>query len=590
MRMAVFQDRKIRVGVQLLFVYAWLSNLMETDAFLSVYLLCGLTGMVCMRDNVGQKTALGIWARGILYGLSALFGIATVLANYPLFVPARALLNLFNIGCSLIGGFFVAYNVLLCMIRRFPLETGSGKRLRPGSTGTWAFFGCFGCIAAVYLLFLFTTGYPVYLAADSINSMNQIRSGEILNNHPYWYTQFIGLCLRLGWLLTGSNNGSCAVYSAIQCILMAACFAYALVTLYQAGIPKWCVAVVLGMYAFLPHNLTYSITMWKDTLFGGCSLVIITAAYRILKDIGKHAWLNYLVMAVGGAAFCVIRHNGWPMMLVWMVFLLLFERKNRKLLGTAGIVLVIGWFATHLMMDLLGVREKDLVEVLAVPLQQIARVIAVGCPIDQSDLVILERIFHMDLVQELYSPEIVDPIKFKAMKDAGQQYIQEHMGQFLRLWLRLGAQNPGEYLKAWVELTKGYWNGGYYFWIYIRYTYPDLTGIGGFKMNNLGKDVFDALFRYLEKPVILQPFFSIGLQTWTIISCCFVSWVKKGKTWLISVPMVALAVGLWFVTPVYAEFRYAYPLFVTCPVILLTTIFSGDSDKKPYIEAQAAPK
>lgn len=44
--------------------------------------------------------------------------------------------------------------------------------------------------------------------------------------------------------------------------------------------------------------------------------------------------------------------------------------------------------------------------------------------------------------------------------------------------------------------------------------------------------------------------------------------------------MVINAVGLWFITPVYAEFRYAYPFFVTCPVILFTTLFQGDSKEE----------
>ncbi len=579
MKNAFFQDRKIRIGIQVLLVYTWMTNLMETDAFLSVYLLCGLIGMVCMRDNAGQKMPLTGWSRAMLYVLPALFGIATVLANYPLFEPVTALLNLFNGVCSLLGGFLVAYHVLLCAVRRLPMQTAPVYRLQGEKRGKWVFAACFACLSAVYLLYLFTTGYPVYLASDSINSMNQIRENRILNNHPYWYTQFIALCLRIGWLLTGSNNGSCAVYSTIQCILMAACFAYALVTLYQAGIPRWCIGIVLGMYAFLPYNLTYSITMWKDTLFGGCSLLILTAMYRILKNIGKWTWLNYLVFAVGGIGFCLIRHNGWPMLLVWTAFLLLLGKKQWKLLVTVGVVLLVGWFATHLLLDLFGVQEKSVVEVLAVPLQQIARVIAMDRPIGQTDRELLSQIFQLELVKELYSPEIVDPIKFKTLTAGGEQYIRENMGQFLNLWLRLGMQNPGEYMKAWVELTKGYWNGGYYFWIYIRYTYPDITGIGGLAMDNLGKTAFDAVFRYLEKPVILQPFFSIGLQTWTIISCCFVSAAQKRKTWLISIPLVALTIGLWFVTPVFAEFRYAYPLFTACPLVLLTTVFSGESQR-----------
>ncbi len=568
-----FNSKKIRACVQILFIYIWITSLMGTDAFLSVYLLCGVIGAFCMRDNTDQNIPKENRAGTVF--LAALFGIATVLANYPLFEPVYTIFNMINFGGSILGGSFVAYHILKFMLRRFPLAV-SDRRESGKIADAWVFLGCFACIAGVYLLYLFTTGYPVYLPSDGIDSMNQIRNGQVLNNHPYWYTQFIGLCLRIGWYFTEDNNASCAVYSAVQCTIMAACFAYALVTLYQAGIPRWCVLVTFVMYAFLPYHLTYSITMWKDTLFSGCALVLVTAVYRILKQIGRHDWLNYLAILIGGIGFCLIRHNGCPMLLAWMVFLLCRKKRQKKLIAAIGVVLLVGWIATHPLLDLLGVEKQDFAEVMAVPLQQIARVIAMDCSIAQQDMEILERIFYLDRVKELYSPEIVDPIKFDAMGFEGRQYIQDNMGQFLGLWLRLGVQNAGEYLKAWIELTKGYWNAGYAFWIYFRYTYPEITGIGGFVLNNPGKTIFDAIFRYWERPLILQPIFSIGFQTWTMITCCFVCAARKRQTYLISIPMVALAVGLWFVAPVYAEFRYTYPLFVTCPLILLTTLFSGE--------------
>ena len=192
-------------------------------------------------------------------------------------------------------------------------------------------------------------------------------------------------------------------------------------------------------------------------------------------------------------------------------------------------------------------------------------------------------------MKELYSPEIVDPIKFEAMQPGGEAYITEHFGAFLGLWVRLGVQNPGEYVKAWVELTKGFWNGGYYFWIYIRWTYPELSGVGGFTMDNPGKDIFDAIFRFAEKPDILQPLYSIGLQVWIAVSCCFVCFAQKRKEFLIALPMVILAAVLWFMTPVYAEFRYAYPMFVTCPMLLAITVFQGGSAQERQCKTDTVP-
>lgn len=580
MKMTILKDRKLRIGVQALFIYTWLSNLSGTDSFLTVYLLCALTGVLCLWDNAQGQVRLAGWLRVLTYLLSGLFAVATVLANYPLFEPVTAMISMFNAACALAGGFFVADNILICAIRRLPLGTGAGGLEKQRRHAVPVFFLCTGAIGAVFLLYLFTTGYPVYLAHDSIVSLNQIWEGVYSNHHPYWYTRFIELCMDLGYLFTTDVNVAAAVYSAVQCVIMAACFGYCLVTLYQAGVPLWCVGIVFAMYAFLPYNLTYSITMWKDTLFGGCSVLVVTALYRILKDLGKCRWLNYGVFAVGGIGFCLVRNNGLPVFLVWAVFMLIFlGKKHWKLLLICLLVLTIGWFMTGPMLDMLEVESTEMVEILAVPFQQIARVIANDCPIDEGDMEILKNIFWIDRVKELYTPYIVDPIKFEAMRPDGEAYIKENMGEFIRLWIRLGIQNPGEYVKAWVEETKGYWNGGYYYWIYIRGTYPDSSGIGGFQMDNPGKSLFDALFRYTEKPAILEPLYSIGLQVWAIISCCFVCFARKRKEFLTAIPMVVLSAVLWIMTPVYAEFRYAYPMFVTCPLILLTTVFSGTADE-----------
>lgn len=576
----VFVNRKGWMALQVLFVFAWLSNLIGTDSYYSVYLLCGLIGAFCLCDNGRNGIAVPGWGKWLVWSLSGLFAGATVLANYPLFAP-MSLLSIFNIGCSLLGGFVVGYHVLTCAFYRLPLVT-QPVHGREKKSPALVFLIFFAAISAVFLGYLFSTGYPVYLCTDSLSSLQQIETGVYSNHHPYWYTRFIGLCLDMAYLFTTDINVACAVYSAIQSLIMAACFAYVLVTLYQTGIPGWCIGIVFGMYAFLPYNLTYSITMWKDTLFGGFTLLVVTALYRILRKTGKWPWLNYAVFALGGIGFCLVRNNGLPVFLVLAVAMLIFlGKKHRKLLLVALVVLVFSWAMTGPVLDALGVADTEMVEVLAVPFQQIARVIANDCAISDEDMAVLEQIFWIDRVKDLYSPEIVDPIKFEAMRPEGQEWLMANMGQFLKLWLRLGMQYPGEYVKAWVELTKGFWNGGYAFWIYIRWTYPESSGIGGFTMDNPGKDLFDAIFRYLEKPVILQPLYSIGLQVWVLISCGVICFLQKRKEFLLAVPMVVLAAVLWVMTPVYAEFRYAYPMFVACPLILLATVFQeqrGDAE------------
>ena len=74
-------------------------------------------------------------------------------------------------------------------------------------------------------------------------------------------------------------------------------------------------------------------------------------------------------------------------------------------------------------------------------------------------------------------------------------------------------------------------------------------------------------------PEILQCLVSIGLHVWTLAACAIVNGLKKREEGLMTVPILVLIAGLWLGTPVFAEFRYAYPMILTMPVILAATVF-----------------
>ncbi len=562
-------------------IYAWLVNLTQTDSYYSVYLLCAIAGVLCLCDNYKTKPEItspwsGRWANL----LAGAFSLAVVLANYPLFQPITALMSLFNACCTLSGGFFVGYHVLLCAANRFPLSYGkvasSGRRLYP----IRFFLLCFASISAFFLLYLFFVAYPGYVSTDSLTSLNQIATGEYVNNNPFWYTMLIRLWVTIGMALFNDMYKALALYSSVQILIMSACFSYGLVTLYQDRIPSWCIAVVWGIYTLLPYNITYSVTMWKDILFSGSALLIVASLYRIFRQVGASKTWNYIVFALGGVGFCLMRTNGWFAYLATaLIFLLILRRQQPNILKIMAIVLIICWILTNPILMALGVEQTDFVETLSVPIQQIARVIAEDGELSEADTELLSQIFWMERVKELYSPEIVDPIKFEALRSDRHEYLREHLGEYFSLWVRLGIQYPAKYLKAWIELTKGFWNGGYYFWIYTTWTYPELAGSWKIEMDNPVKDCFAILFRYLEKPEAIWPLYSIGLQVWLVIMCCFICAFNKRKETLLTIPMLVLIAGLWIGTPVYAEYRYAYPFFTSCPVILLGTLFHAQSAK-----------
>lgn len=557
------------IAAQALLIYVWLTDLSAlagTDTYYSVYLLLGVAALLCLWDNrKGGKSRPALWC------LAGLFSVAVVLGNHEIYEPA-SLQNRLNIVMDLLGGFCVGYQILFCMLRRLPLRRDAGERKHP----QWVFWGVFAAVALIDLGFLLAR-YPGILTRDSITTVSQVVFGSYDNTMPYYHTRLVGLFVKLGLALSGDINVGVALFHGFQIGLLAGAFAYTVTTLYQIGVPKWMLGLVFFVYALLPYNIVYSVTLWKDVPFGASALLLAVAFYRLVKNVaGK--W-DYAAFALGAVGMALMRTNGWAALLIAAVLLAVVLRKqNRLLVKVLLAVLVLSWVMIGPVLKSMNVPGTDPVEAFAVPMQQIARVVANGRELTQEQQELLGEIFLMDKLGEAYDPQTVDPVKYETFRYDQVDYIRQNAGKYVRLYLSLGLRYPGDYLKAWIDETRGYWNGGYAYWIYTLQTEENILGIIQPEGANLLARLYGAWFRFAEKPTALQPLYSIGLQVWILIACCVLCALQGRKQWLIAVPTLVLTLGLWLGTPVYAEFRYAYPMMLCAPLVLMTTLFESKEE------------
>lgn len=569
--MRIWKNQKFWAAVQAVLIYVWLTDLSAlagTDTYYSVYVLCGALGLLCLWDNwktpSAWKTPAAVWV------FSGLFSLAVVLGNHELYEPLKVLQNLMNSVLDLLGGFCVGYQILRCLLRRLPLKASLESRTHPKRV----FFLVFAAVAAVDLGFLFFAHYPGLLTTDSYSTIAQILDGNYNNTMPFWHTMLVRLFVQPGLALFGNLTDAVALYHCFQILMLAACFGYAVMTLYQVGVPKLALAAVFAVYALLPYNIVYSITLWKDIPFAAMVLLMVTAFYRLLKNVGKSSRSNYVFFAIGAAGSSLLRTNGWYAMLVVAACLAIAARKQyKKVLIILLAVLVVCWVMINPLLAVLNVPGTNMVEAFAVPMQQVARVVANDRTLTETENQLLSEIFWMDKLGSMYDPQTVDPVKFETFRYDQVDYIRENAGAYLKLYLSLGARYPGDYFKAWIDETRGYWNGGYFFWIYTLKMGSGELGLIPREGNNPIASLYAAWFRYAEKPTALQPLYSIGLHVWVLVVCCLVNALKKRKNWLLCLPPLVLIAGLWFGTPVYSEFRYAYPVFLSLPVILMATLF-----------------
>ena len=559
--------------MQVFFIYIWLtvlSALSVTDTYYSVYLLCAVAAVLCLYDNYKNERISSCRGKTVCSAASVLFSLAVVLANYALFEPLTVIQNLFDMGCCLVGGFCVARPILLYLLMRLPMKVCDGKREHAGLVFLFVFL----TVAGIDLAYLFFAHYPGTLTVDSLTTVRELMGDAPYSNiMPFWHTVTVKLFVDTGLALFDDINAAIALFHCAQILFMAACFGYTLMTMYQTGIPGWFLAAAYAVYAFQPHNIIYSVILWKDIPFAVAALLFITALFRLLKGVGKTGF-NYAALVFGAMGFSLWRTNGWYAFLVTiLVLLVLMGRKEKKLLILMTAVLIFCWVLINQVLDALHVTETNLVEAFAVPMQQIARVVSEGRELTEEENALLSEIFWMEKLAVMYNPLTVDPVKFETFRYDQVDYILENAGEYLKLYFGLGIRYPGDYLKAWIDETKGYWNGGYFFWIYSKEVVENPYGITLTLGDNLIAKLFGAAFRYLEKPAFLQPLTSIGLHVWTLAACALVNAYKKRRELLLTVPLLVLVAGLWIGTPVYSEFRYAYPVFLGMPLILAATIF-----------------
>lgn len=554
-----------------LLAFAWLtalSPLSATDTYYSVYLLCGLAGMLCMWEQFRNPRECPQGHKKWLLGFSDLFSLAVVLGNYELFEPLSVLENLLDWVLCLAGGVCVGYPIVLWMDTRIPRQSRISRREHPGRV----FWGMFLAVAAVDLAYLFFARYPGVLTTDSLTTLQQLLGDEAYNNMmPFWHTMTVKVFVELGLLIFGDINAAVALLHCAQILFLAACFGYAVKTMYEIGLPRWALMAVFLLFAVQPYNIAYSVTLWKDIPFAGAVLLFITALYRILKSVGTK---NYGPLILGAAGMSLWRTNGLLAFgVTFLVLALLLRKSQPRLLKVMLGVLVACWFLMYPFLTLLGIGQTHFVEVLSIPLQQIARVITQGRTLTPEQTDLLGQILILDRVAQVYDPLTVDPIKYEAFRYDGQEYFLNHLWEYGKLYLQLGLTYPADYLKAWIDETKGYWNGGYFYWIYTQGIHENVYGLVASYGSNPVASLYAALFRYVEKLEILQPFTSIGLQVWAIVSCTLVNALKKRRELLLGIPLVVLAAGLWIGTPVYAEFRYAYPFFLAAPFLIAVTVW-----------------
>ena len=538
------------------------------DTYRSTNLIMGLMGLFAfylVKKN-NESTSLCFWKNVLAGVFSLLFAVANILGAWTTVTEKNNIL----LFLAFLGAFCTAYSVIYLLLTNelSAIKKPHNLKLKPSTV----FLICFVIVSVIDLTLLFLGFYPGNLSPDSITQVTQILTGTYKNHHPFYHTIVIGALIKLGQMIFGNINAGIACYHIFQIFAVSAVFSFAIVTLYQKKAPLWVIISAFLLYAVHPINILYSFTMWKDVLFGAAALLFITSFARIFFKIGNKNILNYILVFLGGFGFCLWRSNGLYAFILTAILLLIIFYKQYKVLTVGFIVIAIcSYILIGPVLRSANISPPDTIEHLSVPAQQIARVVADDCRLSDKEYETLSKVIAVEDIPSKYKDYISDPIKNLVRASNGNDYIAQNKKEFLKLWISLGIKYPKQYIIAWVDLTKGYYYSGHYYWMC---SYDVKKNDIGVVRTVESETVRQSMAEYAEnfidpnKNPILNIFVSVGLMFWIMTGAAVVAISKKNwRAAFVFIPIILVVLSLLIATPVYSEFRYVYSLFVSLPMV-----------------------
>lgn len=550
--------------VQAAFIAGCTWALSATDAYFLNYILIAVAALVCIVYNQKKSVCYSRFEIVTTSAFSLLFAIMITLANYKLWSVGGIGIAKFIL--TFVGTFISFANILFFLAGR--KSTYDASTAVKGNRKVFLY--TFLLLVIINSVVLFLCKYPGFLSFDSTLQVKQVMDGAYNNSHPFYHTMILKVFVSIGLMLFGNMNAAIATYMVFQICFMAAAFAFAVMTLKEIGAPKWSVIMLVVFFALMPYHVVYSITLWKDVIFGGMVLFYTLFLFRMINSVGNGN-LNTIGVIVSGIGFCLLRSNGLIAFVgTTLLFLLVFKFRQRKLAVIMAAVIVASSVLKHPVLKALDVDQPDITESLSIPLQQLALDVIENDDFTEKEYDLINQVVDVARIPETYLPYISDPIKELIRERGNPKVVSDRKSDYIGLYFSRLLKHPSTYVKAWVEQTKGYWNSGYSYWIWDMSQVGGDFGIRGKVNSGLMNKLVNKYFSHFLKIPVLKPLVSIGLFVWSILIVLYLSIIKKDKILaLMTIPSLMVILTLLVATPVFSEFRYAYSVFCTAPVIWL---------------------
>lgn len=457
------------------------------------------------------------------------------------------------------------------LLSTFPLEKGEERR------GWIPFLPAFLFMALWQVPFLLAL-YPAPGMNDTLFMMENPLYRAV--QFPWLYSLVYGYGSTLGKHLLGTREPVVFLLSLLQLLV----YSYGL-TAAAFWVRKRYGAIpglfLYGWFTFFPMVGNYGIAAVRDGLF---SLALLWSMILLGegKMEGRRKTISWVLVLLG---LMLLRSNGIFISALLVIVLCFYTKKWKKPAAIFLLCALVSVLPGRFILSTHG-WEPLFQESMAIPLQQLGRVLVVEGERSPETVKLMEGLLPEEKWKKNYSPATVDFVKWD--DHFRRNELNREKIPFLKAWADTGLKNPRVYMEGWMTETYALWNldpleydvQSRFGWALsdentknMKPSDNDMLALGDFPMpfklkSFLGNYTFTG-----------SQFLGTGISLWITLFLCFLFYCgRRKKLVLFAIPLLANTLTLLVSTPASAVFRYSFAYVLGLPLLVVLFLYDEGRD------------
>ena len=295
---------------------------------------------------------------------------------------------------------------------------------------------------------------------------------------------------------------------------------------------------------------------------------------------GRRKTVSWVIVLLG---LMLLRSNGIFISALLVIVLCFYTKKWRKPAAIFLLCAMVSVLPGRFILSTHG-WEPLFQESMAIPLQQMGRVLVVEGERSPDTVKIMEGLLSAEKWKKDYSPATVDFVKWDDYFRRNE--LNREKIPFLKAWADTGLKNPRVYMEGWMTETYALWNlAPLEYDVQSRFGWAlsdentrnmkpsdnDMLALGDFPMpfklkSFLGNYTFTG-----------SQFLGTGLSLWMTLFLCFLfSCGRRKRLILFAIPLLANTLTLLVSTPASAVFRYSFAYVLGLPLLVVVFLFDHE--------------